>query len=76
MAKVSVTICDRCGVKSGDGKVSVNDWSCRRQGMKMSGDLCERCWNELVVTFRPSRVMRNKGKIEVVDINSIQRNRS
>lgn len=73
MAKVNITICDRCGVKSGESKVSVNEWSCRRLGLKMSGDLCERCWSELVTTFKPSKVVRNKGKIEVVDISTIPR---
>lgn len=72
---MAITVCDRCGVKSDEGQnsLTVSEWSCRRAGMKMSGDLCERCWNELVVTFKPSRILRNRGRIEVVDISSIPR---
>jgi hypothetical protein len=75
MARLAVTVCDRCGVSSepGQNNSAVTEWSARRSGLKMSGDLCERCWNELVLTFKPSRILRNRGKINVVDITAIPR---
>lgn len=67
--KYQITGCDKCGVR--EDKKPVKSWSARRGTTRYSGDLCERCWGELVEEFGLSPLTNSRHKIVITDIDDI-----
>lgn len=65
MAVIQTRICDRCQTR--DDETVVAPWRAQRGNAKLQGDLCQRCWDELVKTFKASAVGRGRHQIVVVD---------
>lgn len=70
MARIQVVQCDRCKVRD-DGAL-ITAWSGRRGARKYQGDLCERCWNELVEMFQPSGQGKSRHAIEETPLELIE----
>lgn len=70
--KIQLTACDRCGVR--EEKKTIKPWTARRGSTRYQGDLCDKCWNELVSTFKPSPLSKNRHQIIVTNIDNIPKN--
>ena len=62
MARIQVVVCDRCKVK--DEATRITPWTARRGQRRYQGDLCDRCWDELINLFHPSSLARSRHQIE------------
>lgn len=70
--RLQIVACDKCGVR--EEKKTVKPWTARRGSTRYQGDLCEKCFQELVDTFHLSSLARSRHQITVVDINDIPKN--
>lgn len=70
--KIHITACDRCGVR--EEKKAIKPWTCRRGTVRYQGDLCEKCWSELLDVFQPSTLAKSRHQIIVTDLKDIPRN--
>lgn len=67
--KISVTACDKCHVRS--EKKPVAEWSLRRGATRWSGELCDKCFQEILKTYQPSSMSRARHVINETKINDI-----
>ena len=69
--KLQITACDRCGLRDDDGKIT--PWTARRGQVRYVGDLCKKCWEELLVTYKPSNLPKGRHKMQATRIEDIPR---
>lgn len=70
--KIHITACDRCGIR--EEKKTIKPWTARRGSTRYQGDLCEKCWTELLKTFQPSALSKNRHQIIVTNVEDIPKN--
>ena len=70
--KLQITACDRCGVR--EEKKAVKPYTARRGTVRYSGDLCEKCWKDLLDTFNLNALSRSRHNIIAVNIDDIPKN--
>lgn len=67
--KLQITACDRCGLREDHGKVL--PWSARQGNVRYVGDLCPKCWEDLLGTFKPSNLPKGRHKVQATRIEDI-----
>jgi hypothetical protein len=70
MARIQVVQCDRCKVR--DDVETITPWSVRRGARKYQGDLCDRCWTELINMFQPSGQGKARHEIQETPLELIE----
>jgi hypothetical protein len=71
MARIQTIVCDRCGAKDDSGPVL--PWEVKRGSRKLTGDLCETCWDGLIKTYRPQQSGRKRHQVVVTEMSDIRR---
>ena len=69
--KLQIVACDKCGSKE-DKKV-IEEWTARRGSTRYSGDLCDKCFQQLLKDYGLQPLSRGRHSIEATDINKIPR---
>lgn len=69
MVKLQIAACDKCGAR--EEKVRITAWSSRRGSTRYTGDLCDKCWDNLVRTFNPSTLSKSRHQIVVTEVTEI-----
>lgn len=69
MARVSIVVCDRCSLRNDDGRVAT--WTVRRGTQRYTGDLCDKCFDEMLRIYRPSALAKARHQIHVIDPDKI-----
>lgn len=67
--RLQIVACDRCGVR--EEKKAVKPWTARRGTSRYTGELCEKCWAELVDTFHPSPMAKSRHQIVITSVEDI-----
>ena len=70
--KLQISACDRCGTR--ENGVKVHAWSARKASQRYTGDLCDKCWKELLDIFKPSTLSKGRHQIVVHNIDDIPKN--
>ena len=70
MARVQTIVCDRCSAK--DDATHVIPWNGKRGTQRVQGDLCQKCWEELLTMFRPAPAARSGHQIILTDPKKIR----
>jgi len=69
VARVQTIVCDRCSAK--DDSTHVIPWTGRRGNQRVQGDLCQKCWDELIQIFRPAPTGKGRHQIVLTDPTKI-----
>lgn len=67
--KLQVIACDKCG--SREDKKDISEWTARRGSTRYTGDLCDKCFQQLLKDYGPQPMSRSRHTIEATDINKI-----
>lgn len=71
MARVQTIVCDRCGKRDTDSPVT--PWTGKRAAARVSGDLCDECWHDLLDMFHASAAPRGRHQIVLTDPTKIRK---
>ena len=67
--RLQIVACDKCGVR--EEKKTVKAWTARRGTTRYSGELCEKCWTDLLDTFHPSSLAKSRHQIVITNVDDI-----
>lgn len=70
--KLHITACDRCGIR--EEKKAIKAWTARRGSTRYQGDLCDKCWKDLLDTFKLSNLSKSRHQIIVTNVDDIPKN--
>lgn len=73
MAKIELSICDRCKRRS--DYVPVRAWTARRGSQRLAGDLCDDCMRDLVDEFKPVTPPNSRHQVIVREPTKVPRKR-
>ncbi len=67
--RFQIIACDKCGIR--EEKKTVQPWTARRGHTRYQGELCEKCWAELVEIFHPTTLTKARHQIVITSIDDI-----
>jgi len=67
--KLQIVACDKCGSK--EDKKKISEWTARRGSTRYTGDLCDKCFQQLLKEYQPQPTSRSRHTVTATDINKI-----